>query len=357
MSASRLIPKFTPSNIATIKDTNRALREIKKVDPKTRYVLLFPDSSRVHVGLGFNLLGTPAEKVYEDASSILKKDLLRLCLEGPKSELRDSLENRHLATFVTSHAAMAKLQDEKPDVVQNCKAAGGCGVGFLNCLVFGGAMSFENGLDLVQRQARAMEAAAKIVPCVKLFVKAKPAARKIRICDAAREHCIKLGVPKEIAVCSISKFIHEQKFEIIGHEEAIKYIEAEGERLLNISYCKRIPAIDDYNSELMTPAKEFLEGYIKQRLKADSEYLKEPLSCSAFSGTSAHRPRGVDAIIKDICNYPVKPSRIEGLLTCLFKRPKELAQPNILVLWDRSLHRCLELTNRRAFESSKLLPV
>lgn len=356
MSAN--LPRINPAIVTKIiKEGSRALRKIKKVDPRERYVLLYPDSENAYVGMGFNLLNIPrSEKVYNNASQIVNKDLLRLCLEGPKQELLGSLENRHLAAYVTSHATIAKLAHDDESVIPLCKAAGGVGVGFINSLVFSGALKFEDGLVLVQKIAQAMDRASKVVPSGKLAIRLRPATHKIKMCRAAVEHCLKLGIPKEIAVCSVTKQISPHKIEVSGHEDAIKYLETEGLRLFDFYKINRIHSDQNaYHTELMKPAKDFLELYIKEKLKENSSYLNEPETCSVYSATAGCRLRALKNIRKDLSMYPVSPVLTEQLLNCLFQRPKRLAQPNILVLWDKKLLKTLLSVNRRAYENAKLL--
>lgn len=333
------------------------MRELKKVDPRERYVLLYPDSENAYVGMGFNLLNTQrSEEVYKNASQVVNKDLLRLCLEGPKEELLGSLESRHLAAFVTSHATIAKLASDNESVIPYCKAAGGVGVGFINSLVFSGALKFEDGLLLVQKTAQAMDRASRVVPSGKLEIRLRPATPKMKMCRAAVEHCLKLGIPQEVAVCSVTKQISPHKIEVSGHEEAIKYIETEGLRLFEFYKIRRVQRDQHaYHTELMRPAKDFLQMYIRERLKENSSYLREPETCSVYSATAGCRLRALKNIQKDLAMYPVSPVLTEQLLNCLFRRPKDLAQPNIFVLWDKRLLKTLLAVNRRAYDSANLL--
>ena len=336
--------------------STNALRKLKKVDPKERYVLLFPSSDSSHIGMGFNLLNVPpAEDVFAQASDILKKNLFKLCLEGPRSDLLDSFENRQLAAFITSHATVAKLNHERPQTIPYCKAAGGFGVGFINSLVFSGAMSFKDGLDLVQKQSQAMNRAAQVIPSARLKLRLMPATSKALVCRAAREHCLNLGVPEEIAICSVTKQNHAHVMEIAGHEEAIRYLEGDGMRLFKFRWIGRVTKTPQaFHTFLMKPASDFLNIYINQRMKEDPEYLREPQTCSVYSSTVGRRLRAVDGIKKDLILYPSRPILTEQLIHCLFARPKKLAQPNIIVLWDRFLKSSLLPVNRRAHESAEL---
>ena len=354
--ASSIPQKINSDALKVFKASARALRELKKVDPRERYVLLIPEAKRVHVGMGYSLINVPlAEQVFEKASDIVNKDILKLCLDGPKSELLDSMENRHLASFVTSHATIAKLESERPDIIPFCKAAGGFGVGFVNALVFGGAMTFENGLDLVRRQGIAMDRAAKVVPSARVKVRFMPATSKKRVCQAATDYCVKQGIPREIAICNITNQEHAHVLEIAGHEQAIKYLETEGQRLFKFRWISRIESRPQaFQTSLMNPAKVFLQVYIDNRMKEDPDYLKEPVSCSTYSSNAGYRQRSVKEIRNDLITYPVRSIKTEQLLHTLYQRPRHLPQPNTLVLWDRILHNNILAVNRLAWNSAKL---
>ncbi len=104
-----------------------------------------------------------ARRLYDQAREILGFDLAQLCFEGPASEL-DSTVISQPALFVTSLAALEKLRADSPDVVLGCEMAAGLSLGEYTALVFSGAMSFEDGLRVVQRRGQAMQAAADATP-------------------------------------------------------------------------------------------------------------------------------------------------------------------------------------------------
>lgn len=352
------LPRFNPTElIRLIKDGSKALNRYNRVDPKQRYVLIYPNCDNAYVGMGFNLLNiAPAEEIFEKASKLMKTDILRLCLKGPREELLDSLENRHVATYVTSHATVAKLLYEQPHLTQYVSAAAGIGVGLINSLVYTNSMTFEDGLELVQLQAKAMERAAKVVPSAKLILKMKPATQKTKVCRAAIEHCLGLGIPEEIAVCSVTRQTSPHRIEVSGHIEGIKYLEEEGTRLFQFYELKRVEHSPfAYYTDLMRPASEFLRVFIDDKLKKNPSYIKPPEDFRLYSATAGHRIRKLETILKDLYSHPIKPIQIEQLFHSMYDRSNKLAQPNTLVLWDRSLLKHLSLVNKKAWSSAKLL--
>ena len=130
-----------------------------------KIALLFPGQGAQHVGMGRKLMvDFPAAKaLFDEAGDILGYDLAKLCVEGPAEEL-DSTIYSQPALFVCSLAALEKLKTESPDVVLGCEMAAGLSLGEYTALVFSGAMSFSDGLKVVQRRGQAMQAAADATP-------------------------------------------------------------------------------------------------------------------------------------------------------------------------------------------------
>jgi [acyl-carrier-protein] S-malonyltransferase len=104
-----------------------------------------------------------AARLYEQANEILGYDLASLCFEGPAAEL-DTTDVSQPAIFVTSLACLEKLRADSPDVVLACEMAAGLSLGEYTALVFSGAMSFEDGLRVVQQRGQAMQDAAEATP-------------------------------------------------------------------------------------------------------------------------------------------------------------------------------------------------
>jgi [acyl-carrier-protein] S-malonyltransferase len=130
-----------------------------------RIGFLFPGQGAQHIGMGKKIAETipAADRLYDQANEILGYDLKKLCFEGPSKEL-DSTVISQPAIFVTSLACLEKLKAEQPDIVGKCEMSAGLSLGEYTALVFAGAMSFEEGLKVVQARGRAMQDAADATP-------------------------------------------------------------------------------------------------------------------------------------------------------------------------------------------------
>ena len=131
----------------------------------TRTAFLFPGQGAQTVGMAAALCGAlPAAKaLFDEAADVLGYDLLALCALGPAERL-NATDVSQPAIFVSSLAALEKLKADDPDALNGVAATAGLSLGEYTALVFAGAMTFRDGLKVVQARGRAMQAAADATP-------------------------------------------------------------------------------------------------------------------------------------------------------------------------------------------------
>jgi [acyl-carrier-protein] S-malonyltransferase len=127
-----------------------------------------------------------ARELFDRAAEILGYDLLALCSDGPAEKLNSTVTSQP-ALFVCSLAAVEKLKQDSPEVVESCAIAAGLSLGEYTALVFAGALEFDAGLRLVQARGRAMQDAADAVPSGMVSILGMDREQVETLCGKARE--------------------------------------------------------------------------------------------------------------------------------------------------------------------------
>jgi len=152
----------------------------------SKTALLFPGQGAQHVGMGKRLIADypKAKELFDQANEILGYDLASLCFDGPAEDLDTTIHSQP-ALFVASLAALEKLRADAPDIVLGCEMTAGLSLGEYTSLVFSGAMSFEDGLKVVQRRGQAMQAAADATPSGMVSILLMDREQVQKVCDEA----------------------------------------------------------------------------------------------------------------------------------------------------------------------------
>lgn len=154
----------------------------------SQVAFLFPGQGAQHVGMGRSIAEKypTARALFDQASEILGYDLAQLCFEGPAEKL-DTTEVSQPAIYVTSLACLEVLRAEQPDVVASCSQTAGLSLGEYTALVFADAMSFADGLRVVQKRGQAMQAAANATPSGMVSILLLDREKVLALCEQARD--------------------------------------------------------------------------------------------------------------------------------------------------------------------------
>lgn len=127
--------------------------------------ILFPGQGAQHVGMGRSFVAESkaARELYARASEVLGLDLVKLCAEGPESELEKT--DRCQAAIFTCSAAIVVAMEERGALVRaDFQAAAGLSLGEYTALWFAGAIGFEDCVRVVRERGRGMQAASEAAP-------------------------------------------------------------------------------------------------------------------------------------------------------------------------------------------------
>lgn len=130
-----------------------------------RIAFLFPGQGAQVVGMAGQLCQSlpAAQTLFDRAAAILGYDLLQVCVHGPAERL-NATDVSQPAIFVASLAALEQLKTSEPVCFTDVAATAGLSLGEYTALVHAGALSFEDGLAVVQARGQAMQAAAEATP-------------------------------------------------------------------------------------------------------------------------------------------------------------------------------------------------
>jgi [acyl-carrier-protein] S-malonyltransferase len=125
---------------------------------------LFPGQGSQRVGMCQALAAAYPiiQRTFSDADSLLGYGLTQLCFEGPEEVLNQTLHTQP-ALFVAGVAILRAIQEQLGSVAKPAFVAGHS-LGEFTALVAARALTFEDGLKLVQKRAQLMKEAGEKSP-------------------------------------------------------------------------------------------------------------------------------------------------------------------------------------------------
>lgn len=122
----------------------------------SRMLFVFPGQGSQYRGMGSDLYERyqSAKRVYETASDVLGYDIARLCFVDPNQQL--DLTRFTQPALLTHHIACLEVYRELAEHPVTPSATAGHSLGEYTALVAAGALSFEDGLRLVQVRGQLM---------------------------------------------------------------------------------------------------------------------------------------------------------------------------------------------------------
>ncbi|KAL0962992.1 hypothetical protein UPYG_G00348100 [Umbra pygmaea] len=313
-----------------------------KRSPNDCTVLLFPGQGSQFVGMGRGLLKYGNVKdMFAVAHKILGYDLLSLCLNGPEEELMKTVHCQP-AVFVSSLAAVERLNHEHPAAIEKCVATAGFSVGEFAALVFSGAIDFAEALYAVKMRAEAMQKASKMIPSGMVSVIGRPQAKYKHACQQAKEHCLSLGIKEP--VCSVANYLFPDGRVIAGHKEALDYLQ-QNSRKLHFQRVQLLPVSGAFHTTLMESAIEPLRDVLNQ------VEVRRP-EIRVYSNVDAKRYMNEDHVRRQLARQLVSPVKWEQTLHEIYERTQGQSFPDTYEVGPgKQLGATLQRCNMKAYKS------
>ena len=284
------------------------LPSVKKAPAQGPVAFLFPGQGSQAVGMLNETKDLPSvKKMLETANNVLGYDLLKLCSEGPKEDLDNTIYSQP-ALFVAGLAAVEKMKTENPKLVESVSATAGLSLGEYTALVFSGAMSFEDGISVVKVRAESMAEAAKMGdPHGMLSIVGLGDSDVESICKEVREK-----MPDK--VCQIANYLFPQGRVVSGHKAALE----EAQKLATTKGAlKAVPVAVSgaFHTSLMAPARDALVEAL------DKVSIQDP-TIPVYSNVTGEMFKDADEIRALLPRQLVEPVKWEPTLKAMIAAGK-----------------------------------
>jgi [acyl-carrier-protein] S-malonyltransferase len=225
------------------------------------------------MGRGLIDRSSDAKRLFEHASALLGYDLLKLCLDGPESELHLTNYSQP-ALFVHSTAALMDFAASHPEAMSSTVAVAGLSLGEYSALASAGSLSFEAGVRLVHARGTAMQQAASSVPSGMASVLGLSAEQVESLCDQSRQSGEVLQVANLLCPGNIA---------ISGHLPSLAVAEEKSSEAGATRFI-RLNVAGAFHTDIMMPAVEKLREAI-----AATEFLPAKFPLYSNVDAAAHQ--------------------------------------------------------------------
>lgn len=213
----------------------------------SKTALLFAGQGAQVVGMGKDFAANePLAKAWFDrANATLGYDLTSICFRGPEEELTKT-EHAQPGIYLVSWVAFQLLKDRVPTLT--FEATAGLSLGEFTALAAAGALSFEDGLNVVRQRGRFMQEACEVTRGGMAAVIGLDEASTRDVCAEAGVVLANLNCPGQLVISGEAGKI----------AKAVELAKAKG--------AKRaipLPVAGAYHSPLMASAQPKLEAALK----------------------------------------------------------------------------------------------
>jgi [acyl-carrier-protein] S-malonyltransferase len=218
--------------------------------------LVFPGQGAQHVGMGADVaaIDASAADVFARASKVLGFDLLRVCAEGPASELTRT-DVQQPAILAVGAAVVTALRTSGRLPEASTGGAMGLSLGEFTALWSAGALSLEDALVLVRERGLGMQEASAAVPSGMSALMKCDEAQAAQACEQGRR--------ATNGVCVVANLNAPGQVVISGDLPTLAAAE-EAAKALGVRRPIRLDVAGAFHSPLMAPGARRLERALER---------------------------------------------------------------------------------------------
>ncbi len=292
---------------------------------------LFPGQGAQAVGMGRELcVKLPAAKaLFDAASAVLGYDLLAVCSDGPVDKL-NATDVSQPAIYVASLAALESLKESDPAVLNDVAGVAGLSLGEYTALTFAGALSFEDGLRVVQARGRAMQDAADATEGGMVSILGLERFQVEAICDEAAS----------AGTVQIANLLCPGNIAVSGERAALTTVE----RLASEKGARtvRLAVAGAFHTNLMKPADDKLAAALANvELKAPRMPVWSNVDAKPHTDPAEVR----ELLVRQVVSPVLWEETIRGLLADGFDRFYEVGPGRVLAGLLKRVLRKAEIVN------------